>query len=245
MSLETEAHAETVFDVITTAEQLKSSGDIFEVSAELKRRVLGLIDVNPVLLFMKGTPQKPRCKFSRQCVELLRKHDIHFNWFDILQDNDIRQGLKVLFSWPTFPQLYADGKLIGGLDVLEQLSETDELRSMLPAQNLSLSERLTELVNMAHVMLFMKGTPDEPQCGFSGQMVDLLNSLEIDCGAFDVLDDAAVREGLKQFSGCLTFPQLYCGGQFVGDLDTVAAMAEQGTLLQHLGAEHQPACDLS
>jgi len=207
----------------------------FEITLQLRERINDLLAANPVLLFLKGSPQKPRCKFSRQCVELLRKNNIHFCWFDILQDNDIRQGLKIMFDWPTYPQLYANGKLLGGFDVVEQLAESNELLSLLPAQQLTLDERLHELVSMAPVMLFMKGTPDEPQCGFSAQLVELLNAMGIPCGAFDVLSDEEVREGLKSFSGCQTYPQLYCRGQLIGGLDTVHELAQQGKLHQHLG----------
>lgn len=67
------------------------------------------------MLFMKGDPSTPKCGFSRQTVELLQSLNAEFGSFDILTDEEIRQGLKTYSDWPTYPQLYIDGQLIGGL----------------------------------------------------------------------------------------------------------------------------------
>lgn len=85
----------------------------------------------PVMIFMKGVPAAPRCGFSRQLVELLSKHDIKYETFDILQDDEVRQGLKEYSDWPTYPQIYAKGEFVGGLDILKQLEETGELEATL------------------------------------------------------------------------------------------------------------------
>lgn len=86
-----------------------------------------LINMAPITLFMKGTADAPRCGFSRQMVEILRKHKVQFAYFDILTDNQVREGLKKYSNWPTYPQLYVKGKLIGGLDVVKELEEEGEL----------------------------------------------------------------------------------------------------------------------
>ena len=85
----------------------------------------------PVMIFMKGEPKAPRCGFSRQLVELLAKHDIKYETFDILQDDEVRQGLKEYSEWPTYPQIYAKGEFVGGLDILKQIEESGELESTL------------------------------------------------------------------------------------------------------------------
>lgn len=74
---------------------------------------------------MKGTPETPRCGFSRQAVELLRRNDIEFGTFDILLDQEAREGFKLLSQWPTYPQCYVKGELIGGLDVMKELEKED------------------------------------------------------------------------------------------------------------------------
>eukprot|EP00698_Gefionella_okellyi_P010432 TRINITY_DN2706_c0_g1_i1.p1 TRINITY_DN2706_c0_g1~~TRINITY_DN2706_c0_g1_i1.p1 ORF type:complete len:271 (-),score=56.95 TRINITY_DN2706_c0_g1_i1:544-1356(-) len=217
-----------------------AAAEPFTMTPELRERITAMLSDNAVLLFMKGHPGKPRCKFSRQIIEVLKLHCVRYNWFDILEDNDIRQGLKEYSNWPTFPQLYSNGKLVGGVDIVTELAEAGELLSQLPAQHLPLHERLSELVNMAPVMLFMKGTPDEPKCGFSAEMLELLNSEQIVCGAFNVLDDDEVREGLKSFSNWSTFPQLYVHGKLVGGLDVVKQLVEENKLHSLVHHEETP-----
>jgi len=77
------------------------------------------------MLFMKGTPSAPQCGFSRQTVALLRERSIRYGFFNILADDEVRQGLKEFSDWPTFPQLYADGELVGGLDIVREEFQND------------------------------------------------------------------------------------------------------------------------
>jgi len=99
----------------------------------LEARLAALVSRSPVMLFMKGSPDAPRCGFSRQITEMLQAEKVVFDSFDILSDEEVRQGLKTFSNWPTYPQLYADGKLLGGLDVVKELQEEGELREALPA----------------------------------------------------------------------------------------------------------------
>jgi Grx4 family monothiol glutaredoxin len=85
---------------------------------ELHTRLTTLVKAAPVMLFMKGTPSAPECGFSRTLVGLLRQHQIKYGFFNILADDEVRQGLKTFADWPTFPQLWAGGELIGGLDIV-------------------------------------------------------------------------------------------------------------------------------
>ena len=93
-----------------------------------------------------------------------------------------------------------------------------------------MKERLTLLTTQVDIMLFMKGSPDAPRCGFSRTIVGLLAEEDIEYGHFDILSDEDVRTALKEFSDWPTYPQLYVKGQFVGGLDIVQAMKEEGPL---------------
>ena len=79
----------------------------------LEERLKALINTSRLTLFMKGDRNYPKCGFSRQICDLLRSHDAEFWTFDILTDNEVREGLKVYSDWPTYPQLYLDGELLG------------------------------------------------------------------------------------------------------------------------------------
>jgi Grx4 family monothiol glutaredoxin len=80
---------------------------------------------------MKGVPESPACKFSRAIVSILDNNKIKYSAFNILEDNEVREGLKNYSNWPTYPQLYSKGKLIGGLDIIKELENEGELLSTL------------------------------------------------------------------------------------------------------------------
>ena len=95
-----------------------SSGEVKEDKEALHKRLSSLVKAAPVMLFMKGTPSAPQCGFSRQLVALLRENSVKYGFFNILADDEVRQGLKEFADWPTFPQLWVEGELVGGLDIV-------------------------------------------------------------------------------------------------------------------------------
>mmetsp|Transcript_37136 Transcript_37136/g.27449 ORF Transcript_37136/g.27449 Transcript_37136/m.27449 type:complete len:347 (-) Transcript_37136:77-1117(-) len=213
-----------------------------ELQQELNQRLTSLINTATVMLFMKGKPSEPRCGFSRKIVELLNNADIPFASFDILQDEAVRQGLKTFSDWPTYPQLYVRGSLVGGLDIVQEMASTGNLRDQLQVQDLqapppppSLQDRIKSLITKEQVMLFMKGKPSEPRCGFSRKIVEILQENGISFGSFDILQDEDIRQGLKEYSDWPTYPQLYVNGVLAGGLDIVKEMSESGDLKNQLG----------
>ncbi|XP_078421025.1 glutaredoxin 3 isoform X2 [Cetorhinus maximus] len=204
---------------------------------DLNDQLRKLLNSAPCMLFMKGTPQEPRCGFSRKIVEILNDHDIRFCTFDILSDEDVRQGLKVYSNWPTYPQLYANGELLGGLDIVKELAETGELEKTCQAE-MGLEHRLKALINKSKVILFMKGNRALAKCGFSRTIVGLLNETGVEYETFDILEDEEVRQGLKTFSNWPTYPQLYVNGELIGGLDIVKELEKSGELLSILKGEN-------
>jgi Grx4 family monothiol glutaredoxin len=95
-----------------------SSGEQETSKEELFKRLGELVKAAPVMLFMKGTPSAPQCGFSRQTVGILRERGVRYGFFNILADDEVRQGLKEFADWPTFPQLWVGGELVGGLDIV-------------------------------------------------------------------------------------------------------------------------------
>jgi monothiol glutaredoxin len=86
---------------------------------------------NKVMLFMKGTPDFPQCGFSAHTVEILKSYGVPFATEDVLADTAVRDGIKRYSNWPTIPQIYIDGKFVGGCDILHELHERGELEPML------------------------------------------------------------------------------------------------------------------
>lgn len=204
--------------------------------ADLNTRLKNIISSAKCMLFMKGSPINPRCGFSRTTIELLNKYEADFASFDILTDEEVRQGLKTYSNWPTYPQLYIDGELVGGLDILKEMDASGELEPMLPKKK-KLDDRLKELINKAPLMVFMKGNREEPRCGFSRTMIGILNETGLSYETFDILTDEEVRQGLKTYSNWPTYPQVYVKGDLIGGLDIVKELQSSGDLMGALKGE--------
>lgn len=113
-------------DIATTKEVTPS-----EIAGELNERIEKIIGSDDLVLFMKGNSEFPQCGFSANTVAILKHIGKSFSTFDILQDMDIRQGLKEYSNWPTFPQLYFKGKLVGGNDIITEMFESGDLQEVL------------------------------------------------------------------------------------------------------------------
>lgn len=98
---------------------------------DVNDRIKDQIENNPVLLYMKGTPDFPQCGFSGQTVAALKAVGKPFAYVNIFEDPEIREGLKTYSNWPTFPQLYVNGELIGGCDIVVEMYHSGELGSLL------------------------------------------------------------------------------------------------------------------
>jgi monothiol glutaredoxin len=100
-----------------------------EDSNPIRDAIQNAIDENPVILFMKGTPDAPACGFSARTVAILKAIDRPFAAVDILPDPRLRQELSALSNWPTIPQLFIDGELVGGCDIVTEMYESGELQA--------------------------------------------------------------------------------------------------------------------
>jgi len=205
-----------------------------DLNTKLKR----LINTRKCMLFMKGHPDEPKCGFSKQFVAIMKEMNAEYGTFDILTDDEVRQGLKTYSNWPTYPQLYIDGELIGGLDIVREMIEAGELQSMLPTK-VKLEDRLKALINKAPVLIFMKGDPATPKCGFSRQLMEIMknDATDVKFETFDIFTDEEVRQGLKTYSNWPTYPQVYVKGEFVGGLDIIKEIKEAGELVATLRGE--------
>ena len=97
------------------------------------------INDNPVMLFMKGTPQFPQCGFSSVVVQILDYLGAEFGAANVLESDDLRQGVKDFSDWPTIPQLYVKGEFVGGCDIIREMFENGELRSFLEEKGIKLA----------------------------------------------------------------------------------------------------------
>lgn len=100
---------------------------------DINETIKSQLEDNAVILYMKGTPQAPQCGFSARTVQALMACGERFAFVNILDNQELREALKVYSSWPTYPQLYIGGELVGGCDIVLELSESGELTEMVKA----------------------------------------------------------------------------------------------------------------
>ena len=100
---------------------------------EIQERILKVIEENSVMLFMKGAPDFPQCGFSGRVVQILEACGAEFGSADVLMDPELREGIKAYSNWPTIPQLYIQGELIGGSDIVMEMHENGELKKKIDA----------------------------------------------------------------------------------------------------------------
>jgi monothiol glutaredoxin len=106
-----------------------------EMTDELRARIEKTIGQQRIMLFMKGSPSMPQCGFSAAVVQILKQINVPFGSHNILADQEIREGLKQYSNWPTFPQLYVEGKLVGGCDIVREMHARGELAPLLATAN--------------------------------------------------------------------------------------------------------------
>ena len=102
-----------------------------------KKKINELLEKNEVCLFMKGTPDVPQCGFSLAVSNVLKHLGVKFTGINVLEDNDLRDGIKTFSDWPTIPQLYIKKEFIGGCDIVKEMFEKKELQSKLSEKNIS------------------------------------------------------------------------------------------------------------
>ena len=102
------------------------------IQADIKK----MIDENDVCLFMKGVPESPQCGFSMTVSNILKYLKVNFRAINVLEDQNLRQGIKDFSDWPTIPQLYVKGEFIGGCDIVKEMFENGELKTLLESKKL-------------------------------------------------------------------------------------------------------------
>lgn len=107
------------------------------MSEDINQKIGNMVAGNDVLLFMKGTPLFPQCGFSSKAIAILEHLGVEYESVDVLQDMDVRQGIKTFSDWPTIPQLYVKGEFVGGSDIMMEMFEAGELATLMEEKQVS------------------------------------------------------------------------------------------------------------
>lgn len=108
--------------------------------SDANARIQSEIDETPVVLFMKGTPVFPQCGFSAMTVQVLSHLGVQFKGINVLEDMEIREGVKAFSNWPTIPQLYVKGEFVGGCDIVREMYESGELEDLMKDKGVAVSQ---------------------------------------------------------------------------------------------------------
>jgi monothiol glutaredoxin len=109
--------------------------------SDVASRIEADIKSNPVVLYMKGTPVFPQCGFSARVVQILSHIGVPFKGVNVLEDMEIREGIKAYTNWPTIPQLYVQGEFVGGCDIVMEMFQSGELQGMLKEKGIATKEQ--------------------------------------------------------------------------------------------------------
>ena len=102
---------------------------------DITDKIKNQIAENNILIYMKGTPYEPQCGFSAKTVQILIQCESEFSYVDVIENNDVRVALPKVSDWPTFPQVFINGELVGGADIIAQMHETGELKKLISSVN--------------------------------------------------------------------------------------------------------------
>jgi len=188
-----------------------------------------VLNSGAVIAFLEGTPSFTKTDSSKKLAQILSDNGIRYNCFDVsVISEEMKNKIKEKLGDHQFPFLVVDKIVLGDANAIEKFASTNQLVSKIPAGEViqNLKDKIQKLFNQAPVMLFMKGNPEAPQCGFSKRIVEILNRYHVDFNSFNILSDQEIRDGIKDVSGWKTYPQLYVEGKLVGGIDIVEELDE-------------------
>ena len=183
--------AETLTDIVE--KENKAYDGWYELEKKKAfRDIEASIATFPFFIFIKGTKEEPKCKFTRRLVEMLGKSDYDYRTFNILENSRIRQWLKTYSNWPTFPQMFIDQKFMGGIDVVTELIEGEEFDEMVPemCKPLPPKEKLAKMLKQSKIVLLLNGTVEEPKDEASKALIAKINTLDCEYSIVDVTSNA-------------------------------------------------------
>ena len=192
-------------------------------------KLFSKIHEKPLVVFIKGSPAKPKSRRSKKLIRILNGYD--YSSFDILTDKPLFEWLKVYSGSSAYPQIFLHNEYKGSLEEIVELTKSGELFNLIGQD---LNTRLQKILSSNKHIVAMMGSKEEPICGFSKRLIELLAEYNLDYETFDISIDSQVCEGLKTFSNWPTYPQVYTNGELIGGLDICMQLHSEGSLKQAL-----------
>ena len=192
-----------------------------------------IISSYPLVVFIKGTPEEPRWKFTRRLLAHLNKFELKFKSFNILEDERIRQWLKIYSNWPTYPQVFINKQFVGGIDIIDQLVEENEFIEMVPKECKKLPpiETFEEMLSSFDLVVLLEGTPESPSTDSSKSIIEILNSNSIKYVTvnYSLLNDE-VKSHIKNKYNVSEVPYIFVKKEGFGNQETLMKCISEGSL---------------
>lgn len=180
-------------------------------------KIKNILDSYPVIGFIQGTPQNPFCRFSRRFIELLNKTQIRYKTINILDDKMIINYLKLYSGWKTYPQLYINGKIIGGGDTLAELIEKNQFMDMVPNEvKLEvLKKNINEIITNHKIVL---------ACEKKNELIEIIKNKKGECEVLDIGKDSRILYILKNDFNATELPSLFINGKYAGSTEYIKTL---------------------
>ncbi|TNV78818.1 hypothetical protein FGO68_gene1296 [Halteria grandinella] len=213
----TETKRSSILEVVTAYEAFYSQ-QFMKKRKQAFAEIEELLKSYPIIIFIRGSALSPECKQSEVLIDYFQKMEIKFRTVDILSNPQLKEWVKHFSGFPSFPQIFVNGKFVGSAEMVIDMIESDEFINIIPQECIKTNalERIKVAMAKSPVVLFMKGTPTKPYDGYQQEAIQLLDKERIRYAFFDVMKDPDVRELLKEYSKCQSYPQVFISGQFMG-----------------------------
>ena len=191
-------------------------------------RINGALAKSVVAVFIKGTKKKPFDGYQREAIQILDQSKVRYSIYNVMNDPDLREILKEISRFSSYPQLFIEKKFVGGLNFLRQAQSQGGLASVIPSTEvmLPMREKIQKLIQKGRIMLFIEGTIDFPTEIQSEEIVRLVRDENYkydkeDLHSFDLNQDSEIKPALLDYCRFRVTPQLYVNERLVGGLEVV------------------------
>jgi monothiol glutaredoxin len=196
-------------------------------------KISRIVKYAPMIIFIKGNQECPKDEDSRNIWEYMNDLKVKFTTFDVLSNIKIKQWLKFFTHWSTFPQVFVNGKFIGGSNILQKVISKDELLELLPSECVKTSaiEIIMQEWSRNFITVFMKGTPESPKDEYQKILIDALSEHNFKFGYVNVVNNPDLREQVKEYTNWTSYPQIFLDKKFYSGLSDFLDLLESGKVL--------------
>jgi len=182
------------------------------------QKIKALLSSYPVVIFIKGTPHDPFCKFSKAFIKTLKETKIKYKSFDIFKDDYLRCYLRLYSGWKTYPQIYINSKIVGGVDKLNELVAKGEFLDMVPLEckREGILNDIQKYLEAHPLVVIGKGTEETSKCKNTLKVYNILKSNGIKFEIFDVMKDEFAKVIIKEIYNFDHYPALFLNSKYIG-----------------------------